>query len=220
MSDLRLVVTGAAGRMGRMLVQTIPETLGVRLTGALENPASAMLGKDFGRDGRRRGERRADFRRSRHSPRRLRCAHRLLDARCERGALPAGGRGRRRPCHWHDGALGRGPRGYSGERAKNGGGSLRQYEPRGESACGAGGARRTDARSGLGRGDRRNAPPDEGRRPLGDGAAAGRSGRAGAWRQSFRLQRSAGATGSRGRASRAILVSRACAAARLWAITA
>ena len=48
MSDLRLVVTGAAGRMGRMLVQTIPDTLGVCLTGALESPASPMLGKDSG----------------------------------------------------------------------------------------------------------------------------------------------------------------------------
>ncbi len=48
MSDLRLVVMGAAGRMGRMLVQTIPDTLGVRLTGALEGPASPMLGKDSG----------------------------------------------------------------------------------------------------------------------------------------------------------------------------
>ncbi|HTO78350.1 MAG TPA: 4-hydroxy-tetrahydrodipicolinate reductase [Methylocystis sp.] len=48
MSDLRLVVMGAAGRMGRMLVQTIPDTLGVQLTGALENPASPMLGKDSG----------------------------------------------------------------------------------------------------------------------------------------------------------------------------
>ena len=33
MSDLRLVVVGAAGRMGRMLTQTIPDTLGVRLVG-------------------------------------------------------------------------------------------------------------------------------------------------------------------------------------------
>lgn len=48
MSDLRLVVMGAAGRMGRMLVQTIPDTLGMRLTGALDHPASPMLGVDSG----------------------------------------------------------------------------------------------------------------------------------------------------------------------------
>ncbi len=36
MNDLRLAVVGAAGRMGRMLLQTIPDTLGMRLSGALE----------------------------------------------------------------------------------------------------------------------------------------------------------------------------------------
>ena len=48
MNDLRLAVTGAAGRMGRMLVQVIPDTLGVRLTGALESAGSPALGKDSG----------------------------------------------------------------------------------------------------------------------------------------------------------------------------
>lgn len=48
MSELRLVVVGAAGRMGRMLTQIIPDTLGVRLTAALERPGSAALGKDSG----------------------------------------------------------------------------------------------------------------------------------------------------------------------------
>ncbi|HYA79886.1 MAG TPA: 4-hydroxy-tetrahydrodipicolinate reductase, partial [Methylocystis sp.] len=49
MNDLRLAVAGAAGRMGRMLIQTIPDTLGVRLVGALESPASPELGHDSGR---------------------------------------------------------------------------------------------------------------------------------------------------------------------------
>ncbi len=48
MSDLRLAVVGAAGRMGRMLVQTIPDTIGVRLVGALEIAGSAAIGKDSG----------------------------------------------------------------------------------------------------------------------------------------------------------------------------
>jgi 4-hydroxy-tetrahydrodipicolinate reductase len=48
MSDLRLVVVGAAGRMGRMLTQTIPDTLGVRLVAALEQPDSPMIGLDSG----------------------------------------------------------------------------------------------------------------------------------------------------------------------------
>jgi 4-hydroxy-tetrahydrodipicolinate reductase len=49
MSDLRLAIVGAAGRMGRMLVRTIPDTLGVSLVGALEHEGSAELGQDSGR---------------------------------------------------------------------------------------------------------------------------------------------------------------------------
>lgn len=48
MNDMRLVVTGAAGRMGRMLVKTIAETEGVRLSGALEREGSPALGQDAG----------------------------------------------------------------------------------------------------------------------------------------------------------------------------
>lgn len=48
MSELRLVVVGAAGRMGRMLVQTIPDTVGVRLVAALEAEGSPSLGADSG----------------------------------------------------------------------------------------------------------------------------------------------------------------------------
>jgi 4-hydroxy-tetrahydrodipicolinate reductase len=39
MADMRLVVTGAAGRMGRMLIATIKDTPGVVLSGALEHEA-------------------------------------------------------------------------------------------------------------------------------------------------------------------------------------
>jgi 4-hydroxy-tetrahydrodipicolinate reductase len=48
MNELRLVVVGAAGRMGRMLTQIIPDTLGVRLTAALERDGSPALGADSG----------------------------------------------------------------------------------------------------------------------------------------------------------------------------
>ena len=48
MNELRLVVVGAAGRMGRMLIQIIPDTLGVRLAAALEQPQSPMIGLDSG----------------------------------------------------------------------------------------------------------------------------------------------------------------------------
>jgi 4-hydroxy-tetrahydrodipicolinate reductase len=48
MTDMRLVVTGAAGRMGKMLVKTIVETKGVVLVGALEREGAAALGDDAG----------------------------------------------------------------------------------------------------------------------------------------------------------------------------
>src|SRR5437764_6843878 len=46
MADMRLIVAGAGGRMGRALVRVISETPGAVLTGALEAPGSALLGKD------------------------------------------------------------------------------------------------------------------------------------------------------------------------------
>jgi 4-hydroxy-tetrahydrodipicolinate reductase len=46
--DMRLIVAGAAGRMGRTLIKTIAETAGVTLTAALEGPQSPVLGQDAG----------------------------------------------------------------------------------------------------------------------------------------------------------------------------
>ena len=48
MSDMRLIVAGAGGRMGRALVRVISETKGAVLAGALEAPGSELLGKDAG----------------------------------------------------------------------------------------------------------------------------------------------------------------------------
>ncbi len=48
MSDFRLAVVGASGRMGRTLVRAIIETEGVQLVGALERPDALTLGKDAG----------------------------------------------------------------------------------------------------------------------------------------------------------------------------
>lgn len=48
MADMRLIVAGAGGRMGRALVRTIHETEGATLVGALEAPGSELLGKDAG----------------------------------------------------------------------------------------------------------------------------------------------------------------------------
>jgi 4-hydroxy-tetrahydrodipicolinate reductase len=48
MSDMRLIVAGAGGRMGRALTRAIAESKGAVLAGALEAPGSEMLGKDAG----------------------------------------------------------------------------------------------------------------------------------------------------------------------------
>jgi 4-hydroxy-tetrahydrodipicolinate reductase len=48
MSDMRLIVAGAGGRMGRALTRVIAETPGAVLAGALEAPGSELLGKDAG----------------------------------------------------------------------------------------------------------------------------------------------------------------------------
>lgn len=48
MSEMRLIVAGAAGRMGRVLVNLIAESPGVTLAGALEGAANAAQGKDAG----------------------------------------------------------------------------------------------------------------------------------------------------------------------------
>jgi len=48
MADMRLIVAGAGGRMGRALTRVISETPGAVLTGALEAPDSELLGKDAG----------------------------------------------------------------------------------------------------------------------------------------------------------------------------
>src|SRR6201994_1268682 len=48
MSDMRLIVAGAGGRMGRALTRVISQTKGAVLAGALEAPDSPLLGKDAG----------------------------------------------------------------------------------------------------------------------------------------------------------------------------
>lgn len=48
MSDMGLVVVGAAGRMGQALVRAIHATPGARLAGAVERKGSPQLGRDAG----------------------------------------------------------------------------------------------------------------------------------------------------------------------------
>jgi 4-hydroxy-tetrahydrodipicolinate reductase len=48
MSDMRLIVAGAGGRMGRTLIKAIAETQGLTLAGAVEGANSPLLGQDSG----------------------------------------------------------------------------------------------------------------------------------------------------------------------------
>ena len=48
MAEMRLIVAGAGGRMGRALARVISETPGAMLVGALEAPGSEHLGQDAG----------------------------------------------------------------------------------------------------------------------------------------------------------------------------
>jgi 4-hydroxy-tetrahydrodipicolinate reductase len=48
MSDMRLVVAGAGGRMGRTLIKAISETPGLALAAAVEDAKSPLLGQDSG----------------------------------------------------------------------------------------------------------------------------------------------------------------------------
>ena len=48
MSDMRLIVAGAGGRMGRTLINAIAATKGLALAGAVEAAGSAVIGRDAG----------------------------------------------------------------------------------------------------------------------------------------------------------------------------
>jgi 4-hydroxy-tetrahydrodipicolinate reductase len=48
MADMRLIVAGAGGRMGRTLVHAIAATDGVVLAGGVDAPGSAAIGRDAG----------------------------------------------------------------------------------------------------------------------------------------------------------------------------
>ena len=48
MADMRVVIAGAGGRMGRTLIHAIAATKGVALAGAVDAPGSAVIGRDAG----------------------------------------------------------------------------------------------------------------------------------------------------------------------------
>jgi 4-hydroxy-tetrahydrodipicolinate reductase len=48
MSDMRVVIAGAGGRMGRTLIQAVAASKGLALAGAVDAPGSAVIGRDSG----------------------------------------------------------------------------------------------------------------------------------------------------------------------------
>lgn len=48
MADIRVIVVGASGRMGRMLVRAVSDAKGCVLAGATERPGSPFVGRDAG----------------------------------------------------------------------------------------------------------------------------------------------------------------------------
>jgi len=47
-SDMRVVIAGAGGRMGRTLIHAVAATKGISLAGAVDAPDSAVIGRDAG----------------------------------------------------------------------------------------------------------------------------------------------------------------------------
>ncbi len=47
-SDMRVVIAGAGGRMGRTLIHAVAATKGLVLAGAVDAPDSAVIGRDAG----------------------------------------------------------------------------------------------------------------------------------------------------------------------------
>ena len=48
MSDMRLIVAGAGGRMGRTVIQAIAAERGTTLAGAVDAPGASVIGRDAG----------------------------------------------------------------------------------------------------------------------------------------------------------------------------
>ena len=164
MADMRLIVAGAGGRMGRTLVKAIAETKGLVLAGAVDAPGSPVIGQDSGELaglGKNGVAVAADVRR--------RCSPRptaSIDFTSPGGDRGVRGAGRRRqactssapPAFGRERAEDRGGRASSAAIVKSGNMSLGR-----QSARGADQARGEDARRGVRHRDLRDASQQEDR---------------------------------------------------------
>ena len=131
----------------------------------------------------------------------------------------AGGAGAADACHRHHRARAGGPREARRRGAARGHRAGGQHERGGEPLDGAGAAGGGGARAGLRHRDRRDAPPRQGRRALGDGADVRGGGGGRAAGQPRRRRRARPRRGDGGAGGRARSASRACAAATWWGST-
>ena len=220
MAEMRLVVAGAGGRMGRTLVKAIADSKGFALAGALEDARSPLIGWDAGTLaglGENGIKLTGDAGPAAGQGRRH---HRFHRAGGDGGLCRARGQGRQGAHHRHH-RLERRRRGQDqGRRQDRGDRQVRQYEPRRQSAGGAGQARRQDARQFLRHRNPGNASQPESRcavrhraaaRPRGGGRPRHRS------RQAFREEPRRPHRRPQGRATSAL---RRCAAAAWSASTA
>ena len=221
MADMRLIVAGAGGRMGRALVRVISETPGAVLAGALEAPGSELLGKDAGvlaglpENGVKlsadlwalsaNADGILDFtvpgrhHRQCRNRRRARAGAHVIGTT----GLSASDDGRHQERH------------LARDR-----GAVRQYEPRRQPAGGAGEARRAIARREFRYRNSRNASQGQDRRAVGHGLDAGRGCRRRPRRRSAIPIRRVAATARPERAVPATSALPRCAAAPSPAITA
>ena len=220
MTDMRLVVVGAAGRMGRMLVKTISETRGLharrrdrargldRLGPGCRPPRRRRPGepRDHRRPGcrLRPGRRRARFHRACRE-RRLCRARRAGRASCMSSAPPA----------WRKADFARLRRGGAPCPHR----AVRQHVASASTCSPRSSAGRRDARRGVRHRDPRDASPHEGRRALRHGAAPRRGRRRGPGDRAEGAARCAPATAIPARAAPATSALRRCAAARWSAST-
>ena len=220
MADMRLIVAGAGGRMGRALTRVISETPGAVLAGALEAPGSELLGKDAGvlaglpANG---VELSADLWSLSAN------ADGILDftvpgATIANVAIAAAARPG--SCHRHHRPVGVRRRRDQERHLARDRGEVGQYEPRRQSAGGAGQAGRAIARREFRYRDPGNAPQGQDRCAVGHRVDARRGRRRRPQDRARRSIRRGAATASPARAVPAISALRRCAAAPSPAITA
>ena len=219
MSDMRLIVAGAGGRMGRTLIHAIAATDGVALAGAVEWPGSAVIGRDAGELA---GLGANGVMVAAEVEPLLGKADGLLDFTIPAATIAFAelvARKGLRACHRHDRPVGRERQADRGSGQARRHRQVRQYEHGGQSARRSGQAGGEDARCGFRYRNPRNASQQENRCALRHGADARPRGGRGPRHRARAAFGSAAATARPARGGAATSALPRCAAGPLPAIT-